>query len=98
MSFKCKEFENWFEKWNIRLKKNQKPFRNSKSLMEINNPVIIPRNFIVESVLEHANNYNMNPFNDFLSNLSNPYDNDGKNKNYLSPPDVNLKYKTFCGT
>jgi len=48
--------------------------------------------------LDQANNYNMEPFNSFLSNLSNPYEISGKNKNYLSSPVVKLKYKTFCGT
>ena len=98
MSFKSKDFKIWFDKWNERLKRNNKPFSNSKSVMEFNNPVIIPRNFIVESVLDQANNYNMEPFNSFLSDLSNPYEILGKNKNYLSSPVIKLKYKTFCGT
>ena len=98
MSFKSKDFKIWFEKWNKRLKRNNKPFSNSKSVMEFNNPVIIPRNFIVESVLDQANNYNMEPFNSFLSNLSNPYEISGKNKNYLSSPVTKQKYETFCGT
>ena len=98
MNFKSKEFKIWFEKWNKRLKRNNKPFSNSKSVMEFNNPVIIPRNFIVESVLDQANNYKMDPFNDFLNNLSSPYEISGKNKNHLSSPVKKQKYKTFCGT
>ena len=98
MSFKNQEFENWFIKWKKRLKKNNKPFSFSKNIMELNNPVIIPRNHIVESVLDQANDYNMDPFNDFLSSLTSPYNNDVKNKSYLSTPDINLQYKTFCGT
>ena len=98
MSFKNKDFENWFEKWKFRLKKNNQPFIKSKNIMELNNPVIIPRNSLVESVLNQANEYNMSPFNDFLKNLQTPYNDYGKNKNYLSIPETNDQYKTYCGT
>ena len=68
-SFQNEEFDNWKIKWLKRLTKD------SKNLMELNNPVIIPRNHNVENVLKSAENNDLTPFNDLLQALKNPYTN-----------------------
>ena len=80
-------------KWQKRLTKD------SKNLMELNNPVIIPRNHNVENVLKSAENNDLTPFNDLLQALKNPYTNQNFFTKYQSPPPKsNEKYQTFCGT
>ena len=76
-------------------------YSTSKSikLMQENNPVIIPRNHIVENVLSSADEGDLKPLNKFLKILENPYDNNLKISNYYK---TDIKsgepYMTFCGT
>ena len=97
--YKSNEFKNWFEIYTKR--KLSKNFSKSKSikLMQENNPVIIPRNHIVENVLSSADEGDLKPLNKFLKILENPYDNNLKISNYYK---TDIKsgepYMTFCGT
>ena len=80
-------------KWRKRLGKN------SKNLMKLNNPAIIPRNHNVENVLRSAENNDLKPFNDLLQALKNPYTDQKVLSKYQSlPPKSDEKYQTFCGT
>ena len=91
--YQNQEFDNWKVKWQKRLTKN------SKNLMELNNPVIIPRNHNVENVLKSAENNDLTSFNDLLQVLKNPYTNQKILTKYQSPPpESDEKYQTFCGT
>ena len=87
------KFEDWKIKWQKRLNKD------SGELMKRNNPIIIPRNHIVENVLELAEKNDLSPFKDFLKALKNPYTKQKTNIKYQSPPPKgDEKYQTFCGT
>ena len=91
--YQNEEFDNWKMKWQKRLTKD------SKNLMELNNPLIIPRNHNVENVLKSAENNDLTPFNDLLQALKNPYTNQKVLNKYQSPPPKSdEKYQTFCGT
>ena len=97
--YKSNDFKNWLEIYKKR--KLSKNFSKSKSikLMQENNPVIIPRNHIVENVLSSADEGDLKPLNKFLKILENPYDNNLKISNYYKT-DIksNEPYMTFCGT
>ena len=87
------KFKNWKIKWKKRLVKN------SESLMENNNPKIIPRNHNVENVLKAAEDDNLTPFKDLIENLKSPYTKQKVLPQYQSPsPKTDEKYQTFCGT
>ena len=91
--YQNEEFENWKIKWLKTLTKD------SKKLMKLSNPVIIPRNHNVENVLKSAENDDLTPFNDLLQALKNPYTNQKVLNKYQSPPPKSdEKYQTFCGT
>ena len=97
--YKSQEFKNWFKIYKKR--KLSKNFSKSESfrLMKENNPLVIPRNNIVEDVLESADQGDLSPFKKFLKVLENPYDNNIKIPSYYK---TNIKsdqpYMTFCGT
>ncbi len=97
--FNNKEFIDWYKKWKKRLTENNSSFEQSKKLMNSFNPQIIPRNHKVEEVLEEAHKDNIEPLNNFLKILKNPYEKQSNTKNYQSPPPPSKKkYQTFCGT
>ena len=91
--YQNEKFDNWKVKWQKRLTKD------SNKLMQQNNPIIIPRNHNVESVLKSAENNDLAPFNDLLQALKNPYTNLKILNKYCSPAQkTDEKYQTFCGT
>ena len=98
--YKDPKFLNWNKKWKERLKKNNGTIESSKDLMYISNPIVIPRNYKVEEVLDSAtNDNNYIPMHKFLEVLKNPYNKEIKNVEYRSPPPASNKiYRTFCGT
>ncbi|MGB3466949.1 MAG: YdiU family protein, partial [Cyclobacteriaceae bacterium] len=66
------------------------------ALMSANNPVVIPRNHLVEEVLREAESGDITGFNNFLKILSSPYDD--KQTLQTVPAGYDKAYQTFCGT
>ena len=69
--------------------------------MKTNNPLLIPRNHIVEeSLINVCENNDYNNFNELVNLVKNPYSNNEIKQYYQSLPDSNFlnTYKTFCGT
>jgi uncharacterized protein YdiU (UPF0061 family) len=68
--------------------------------MRENNPVYIPRNHLVEEVLEEAVKGNYVPFKELQAVLSTPYQFKAERIKYTQPPEQNFEhnYQTFCGT
>ena len=92
-------FINWHKRWLVRLNKNNKPQNFALSLMKNNNPLIIPRNYKIEEVLDAATNDDLNPFENMLKILKKPYEYQEEVANYQSfKKDHSKTYKTFCGT
>ena len=66
--------------------------------MRENNPVIIPRNHLVEEILADANNNKLENLFKYLDLLQKPYNEISEEKYLNSPPPSDKIYKTFCGT
>ena len=97
--FDNKEFVDWYKQWKKRSLENNNSPEKSLKIMRSVNPLIIPRNHMVEKALESAIKNDLNPLNDFLKVLTKPYDEEPKNKDYQIPaPLGEKKYQTFCGT
>ena len=64
------------------------------------NPLILPRNYKVEEVVEAATiNGDLNPMHNLLRVLNKPYDNQLGITSYQLPPAPSEHvYQTFCGT
>jgi len=98
--FKDEEFLSWHKKWQLRLNKESQPIASINKIMKVNNPRIIPRNHIVENVLESAEKGDLKPFNEYIEILKDPYsDNNSELDYYSRPPKESEKVlQTFCGT
>ena len=83
-----KIFNNWEEKY-----KNNK-IRKFKNV----NPQIIPRNHIIEEIINEVYSNNYSQLYEFEKLLKNPYEKI-ENKKYITPPLESEKvFETFCGT
>lgn len=83
------EFLKWYDQW-----------REVADVSELNsiNPAIIPRNHIIEIMIDQAISGNMDYFTEFHSALESPYS-ITKNQLFMSPPKPTEVVKnTFCGT
>ena len=70
----------------------------SFKLMKQQNPLVIPRNNLVELALENSINGNFDQLNDLLYLVSNPYNYTSNYKFQTIPEGFDDSYKTFCGT
>ena len=98
-SYNSDTFKEWHTRWQARVVKNTQPLESSLALMRANNPVVIPRNHIVEQTLDAATNGDPHPLKNLLAALQEPYKNSSDLKPYQCPPKPEEKVcHTFCGT
>ena len=93
--FEDDEFNNWKKEWKERVK--------SKEYLDVMmscNPILIPRNYLVEEALSEAEiDGKLDKFNELNEIISSPYQLKKVNIKYLETPSkTNIPYKTFCGT
>ena len=93
--FEDNDFDTWKKNWKKRVKSKE----YLKTMININ-PVLIPRNYLVEEALNEAETNNkLDKFNDLNRAISSPYQLKNVHIKYLMTPNkTNIPYKTFCGT
>ncbi|MBB2483353.1 YdiU family protein [Bacillus sp. APMAM] len=97
--FGNKEFEQWFARWQSRLKRQEETKASSLELMRNSNPAVIPRNHRVEEALEAAEHGDYSVMKKLLDVLANPYAHTAEQVEYAKLPEPSsCPYKTFCGT
>lgn len=97
--FQSDELKDWKNRWNSRLERGDRSLEASKENMKKYNPTIIPRNHNVEDALAAAvDNGDYKVLHDLVTALKNPFDYDNVVEEYMTPPDSNVPYKTYCGT
>ena len=84
---------DWISKLNQRKELNKK-IKKTKS----SNPKIVPRNHIVEKLLNESTNGNFKNLNKFISLLKNPYESSIPDEYMREPTNEEKVYQTFCGT
>ena len=82
-------FKNWLTKY------TQIKFKKYTNI----NPIIIPRNHIIEKIINGAYKEDFSSLIEFNEVLKKPYEKNTINKKYTNPPKENEKvFQTFCGT
>ena len=93
-NFKKFDFmQEWIAKLNLRKKLNKKDKE-----VKYSNPQIIPRNHIMENILNECKNGNFKNLYRFISILKNPYNSDIPKEFIKEPTNEEKVYETFCGT
>ena len=87
-------FETWLAQW-------QAAYKNIDSdMMAQHNPIYMPRNHLVEEVIQKmSKDKDIESFNDLLQLITNPYQLQADSLHYQIPPTpIQVVEKTFCGT
>ncbi len=92
------DFSNWKKRWQERSSSHNNSKEKHKKLMRSTNPLLIPRNHIVENTLRDADQGNLEPLLKFLKILNSPYTDQKDISEYQILSSSNENYQTFCGT
>jgi len=93
-------YDDWAARWRQRLAGEPQDSAARRTAMRSVNPAFIPRNHRVEAVIEAAvNRDDFAPFEELLTVLSKPYDDQPALAAYAEPPEPHERVlQTFCGT
>ena len=93
-------FDDWAARWRHRLAEEGGEANERRTAMRAANPAFIPRNHLVEEAISAAvNDGNFAPFENLLTVLSMPYEDQPVFDCYVDPPRPDqVVHQTFCGT
>jgi len=94
-----KDLNNWKLKYIARLSKEHQSSNDRIKNMQSENPIYIPRNHILEKVINESLKNNYSEFNLLNEALSNPYKEKKEFQKFSEAPLEKEKVlQTFCGT
>jgi uncharacterized protein YdiU (UPF0061 family) len=98
--FQSDAFKAWHTRWRDRLQGQTLSIDQAKVMMRQKNPALIPRNHLVEAVLEQATEKaSMEPLFSLHRALKKPFEEIPLDSPYGElPPEKESAYKTYCGT
>jgi uncharacterized protein YdiU (UPF0061 family) len=93
-------FETWARRWRSRLAREPAHAGAPGARMRAVNPAVIPRNHRIEAMIEAAvERDDFTLFDELLSVLAKPFENQARFARYMEPPQPNERVcQTFCGT
>jgi uncharacterized protein YdiU (UPF0061 family) len=93
-------YDEWAARWRQRTDAEPQDGATRRTAMRVVNPAFIPRNHRVEAVIEAAvNRDDFAPFEELLTVLSKPYEDQPAFSDYAEPPQAHQRVlQTFCGT
>jgi serine/tyrosine/threonine adenylyltransferase len=93
-------YDEWAPRWRKRTGEEPQTAAERQAAMRAVNPAFIPRNHRVEAMIQAAvNNDDYAPFEELLTVLSKPYEDQPQFADYAAPPQPDQRVlQTFCGT
>jgi uncharacterized protein YdiU (UPF0061 family) len=92
-------YDEWAARWRQRTADEPQSTAERQAAMRTVNPAFIPRNHRVEAVIQAAVNNDYAPFEELLTVLSKPFDDQAAYAAYADPPLPEQRVlQTFCGT
>ena len=93
------KIKEWLKNWKLAIKELNKDTGEIVSNMESINPVYIPRNHNVDKAIKASYEEDLNPMNELLTALKDPFEENEKYLHLALPPkDEEKILQTFCGT
>ena len=93
-------YDDWAVKWRTRLSEESESGQARAAAMRAVNPLFIPRNHLVEGVIQAAvQRQDFQPFHDLLDVVTRPYEDRPGLEKFTAParPEEQV-LETFCGT
>jgi uncharacterized protein YdiU (UPF0061 family) len=93
-------YDEWTMRWRQRISEEPQSPAERQAAMRAVNPAFIPRNHLIEAVIEAAvSSDDFEPFEEMLKVLSKPYEDQPAFARYADPPEPHQRVlQTFCGT
>ena len=93
-------YDEWAVRWRQRASEEPQTPAERAAMMGATNPAVIPRNHRIEAVIQAAvSRDDFAPFEELLTVLSKPYDEQPAFAGYAEPPEPHQRVlQTFCGT
>ncbi len=92
-------YDSWAVAWRQRLREEPRSDEERRAAMRAVNPAFIPRNHLVEEAIGAAVAGDLGPFEDLLTVLATPYDDQPAFARHALPPrPEQVVHQTFCGT
>ena len=93
-------YADWLSRWLEVIESQPGGLQEAQQLMQQANPVIIPRNHLVQAALDAAEEKgSFTRFEELVAALRNPYDPALADTIYAKPPEASAApYVTYCGT
>jgi uncharacterized protein YdiU (UPF0061 family) len=92
-------FDEWAVTWRLRLAEEPATTAEQARLIESVNPLYTPRNHLVQEALAAANLDDLEPFENLIAVLNNPFTEQPGQERYAIPPEPDqIVQATFCGT
>jgi uncharacterized protein YdiU (UPF0061 family) len=93
-------YDEWATRWRQRTSEEPQDAVARRDAMRAVNPAFIPRNHRIEAVIEAAvHRDDFAPFEELLTVLSKPYQDQPANAHHAGPPEPHQRVlQTFCGT
>jgi uncharacterized protein YdiU (UPF0061 family) len=90
----------WLQRWRDRLSTDNASAAERQQSMYQANPAFIPRNHLVEAVIQAAYQSNdLSPFHELMDVLDDPFTYRPESKRFATPPEPEeIVQQTFCGT
>ena len=93
------KIKQWLSNWKVTLKELNLDSEKIVKKMDSINPIYIPRNHNVDKAIKDAYKDNLEPMNELLEALKNPFEENKKYSHLTVPPEEGEKVlQTFCGT
>jgi uncharacterized protein YdiU (UPF0061 family) len=92
-------YDAWAIQWRARLALEPETAKARHAAMQAVNPAFIPRNHRVEAVIQAATAGDFAPFEELVTVLANPFQDQPDRAGYAEPPLLHERVlETFCGT
>ncbi len=92
-------FKPWLERWNNLIEQQPGGMQTALERMANANPVIIPRNHLVQAALDAAEEGDDQAYESLYAALQTPFEPKHEGSIYIQPPPADAKsYVTYCGT
>lgn len=97
-SLQGEKLSDWLGRWRALIDEQSGGMAEAQRLMQQVNPVVVPRNHLVQAALDQAELGDLGAFDALAQALLNPFDSALEGSLFAQAPENSTPYVTYCGT